>query len=377
MFVDPAMSSKKESSSSGNEEDPQQANTEEMVNEPLAYLQGLNSGNLMQFSQQSLLRDMMLQDMKTKVNILPKLEDHNNGGYYFSMQLEEPHKSHWMLSLPLNKMYIRMNKTFNIEVTFKFKMPLQQLNLRAFLCFVKDVSGPLLRCQNHLSTDAATDKKMRESLLRCENPNTMYCGTATGKSIAERYSVLVPLNMCRPGIQNGELVRQTLAFSFSCQNSCFGRKETCLVFCLENMNGDILGQQVIYVKICTCPKRDRNLDERQTDAKRRKTIKSDDEENENSTNKRRSPRRPQAVIKEDHLSNDSVDSKFVPADFELSRSPNGCYVLNIQSFSSDLLVDVVDGIIGKTAVALLENTDNQNLHKYYMHLQDVKRKLLN
>lgn len=74
----------------------------------------------------------------------------------------------------------------------------------------------------------------RESLLRCENPNTTYCGTADGKSISERYSVLVPLNMSRPSQHSGGFVRQTLVFSFSCQNSCFGRKETCLVFCLEN-----------------------------------------------------------------------------------------------------------------------------------------------
>lgn len=96
---------------------------------------------------------MMLQDIKTQINSLPKLENHNNADYCFKMVLDEPPKSHWMYSVALNKLYIRMNKTFNIDVKFRIKMPIQPLNLRAFLCFVKDVSGPVLRCQNHLSTD--------------------------------------------------------------------------------------------------------------------------------------------------------------------------------------------------------------------------------
>lgn len=110
----------------------------------------------------------MLQDIKTQINSLPKLENHNNGDYNFSMILEEPPKSHWMYSEPLNKLYIRMNKTFNIDVKFKTKMPIQPLNLRAFLCFVKDVSGPVLRCQNHLSTDPS------ESIYRSISPAFAY-----------------------------------------------------------------------------------------------------------------------------------------------------------------------------------------------------------
>lgn len=86
---------------------------------------------------------------------------------------------------------------------------------------------------------------MRESLLRCENPNTTYCGTSQGKSISERYSVLVPLNMSRSSHQGGGFIRQTLAFSFACQNSCFGRKETCLVFCLENIRLAMQSQNIL------------------------------------------------------------------------------------------------------------------------------------
>lgn len=78
----------------------------------------------------------------------------------------------------------------------------------------------------------ANNAKMRESLLRSENPNSVYCGNAQGKGISERFSVVVPLNMSRSVTRSG-LTRQTLAFKFVCQNSCIGRKETSLVFCLE------------------------------------------------------------------------------------------------------------------------------------------------
>lgn len=105
--------------------------------------------------QQSVLREMMLQDLKDVGNTLPKLENHNLGGYNFSMVLDEPPKSHWMFSVALNKLYIRMDKMFNVDVQFKAKMPIQPLNLRVFLCFVKDVSGPVLRCQNHLSVESS------------------------------------------------------------------------------------------------------------------------------------------------------------------------------------------------------------------------------
>jgi len=117
------------------------------------------------FFQQSVLREMMLQDIQSQVNTLPKLENHNIGGYNFSMVLDEPPKSHWMFSVPLNKLYIRMNKTFNVDVQFKAKMPIQPLNLRVFLCFTKDVSGPVLRCQNHLSVEPC--KRIRKSISVC------------------------------------------------------------------------------------------------------------------------------------------------------------------------------------------------------------------
>ncbi|XP_068155962.1 cellular tumor antigen p53 isoform X1 [Drosophila tropicalis] len=361
----------------------------EIVDEPLAYLQGLNSGNLMQFSQQSVLREMMLQDIKPQ-NTLPKLEDHNVAGYEFSMVLEEPRKSHWLYSPALNKLYIRMNKTFNVDVQFKPKFPIQPLNLRVFLCFLKDVSGPVLRCQNHISTEPLSynNAKVRENILRCENPNTIYCGTAQGKGISERYSVLVPLNMSRSN--NHSYMRQTLALKFACQNSCFGRKETSLIFCLENSCGDILGQQVLEVKICTCPKRDRNAEERQLHDKKRKASPSlaasdydEDECDNDSIDTKRAKRRRrshsyQPDVKQEDDSMDSASTEqSLPTDWHVKRTSNGDYQLVLTCPKKELLVQSIESMFRDTAAAILRSpTKGSKLHKYATNLSKLKENAL-
>ncbi|XP_017131393.1 cellular tumor antigen p53 [Drosophila elegans] len=352
--------------------------TAELTTEPMAFLQGLNSENLMQFSQQSVLREMMLQDLQSQVNTLPKLENHNIGGYNFSMVLDEPPKSHWMFSVPLNKLYIRMDKIFNVDVQFKAKMPIQPLNLRVFLCFTKDVSGPVLRCQNHLSVEPVTSQnaKMRESLLRCENPNSTYCGTAQGKGISERYSVLIPLTICRSGNRSGGHVRQTLAFKFVCQNSCIGRKETCLVFCLENPSGDILGQQVMEVKICTCPKRDRNQDERQLNGvKKRKTVADATDEDEPDVKpsklRRRTGSYKNDIKKEETESNDSHEADTI-TDWNVSRNKNGEYRLAITCPKKECLLQSIEGMIKEAAAEVLRNPNQESLRRHAKKLLHLK-----
>ncbi|XP_041633437.1 cellular tumor antigen p53 isoform X2 [Drosophila kikkawai] len=348
--------------------------------EPMAFLQGLNSGNLMQFSQQSVLREMMLQDLQSHVNTLPKLENHNLGGYNFSMVLDEPPKSHWMFSVALNKLYIRMDKIFNVDVQFKAKMPIQPLSLRVFLCFVKDVSGPVLRCQNHLSVESTSipNIKERESLLRCENPNTVYCGSAQGKGISERYSVLIPLNMCRSGNRSAGYVRQTLAFKFVCQNSCFGRKETCLVFCLENASGDIVGQQVLNVKICTCPKRDRNQDERQLTGKKRKSEPAcSDEEDEPDVKPAKTRRRTASYrrkVKEETESNDSNDEEMPASEWQVSRTADGEYRLSITCPKKDWLLQSIDGMIKEAAAGVLQCPNQAKLRRHAHKLVSLKKR---
>nr|XP_043068212.1 uncharacterized protein LOC108128831 isoform X1 [Drosophila bipectinata] len=355
------------------------ADTGDLTTEPMAFLQGLNSGNLMQFSQQSVLREMILQDIQAQVSTLPKIEKHNTGGYNFSFDLVEPPKSDWTVSKTLNKLYIRMNKVFNVDIQFKARMPIQPLNLRVFLCFVKDVSGPVLRCQNHLSVEPLTDhnEKERENLLRCLNPNTIYCGTAQGKGISERYSVLVPLNVSRSGSRSGGYVRQTLAFNFVCQNSCFGRKESCLVFCLENASGDIVGQDYLNVKVCTCPKRDHKQEERQKGALKRKIHESDTEEDDTEDHPPKSRRLAESMhIKEETASNDSYNAthRGLPQNWDVSQTDNGKYQLSITVPNKEWLLDSIEGMVKEAATKVLRSPNKDRLRSYAQSLLKLKKR---
>lgn len=75
---------------------------------------------------------------------------------------------------------------------------------------------------------------VRKSLVRCKNPDAVYYGCDTGKSINERYSVVVPLNSTVKGSETNQL-KQQLIVSFSCYNSCMNRKQTAVIFLLEGI----------------------------------------------------------------------------------------------------------------------------------------------
>ncbi|XP_022234599.2 cellular tumor antigen p53 isoform X2 [Drosophila obscura] len=326
--------------------------------------------------KQSVLREMMLQDFENQSNSLPKLESHNIGGYNFSMVLKEPPKSHWVYSHVTNKLYIRMDKTFNIDVQFKPIMPIQPLNLRVFLCFNKDVSGAVLRCQNHLSTEPVTNQnfKMRESLVRCENPSTTYCGSAQGKGISERYSVLVPLNMSRSSSRNGGYVRQTLAFKFVCQNSCLGRKETSLLFCLENSSGDILAQHVMAVKICTCPKRDCTQDERHVNGRKRKSDLDEDADVKPLKERRRTVSYKRDV-KDETESNDSHNTEqALPIDWQVSRTHDGEYCLAHNVPQKEWLLQNIEGMFKESAAEVLRSPTEPQRRSYANNLLNLKKR---
>lgn len=87
--------------------------------------------------------------------MLPTFEEHDIGGYKFKLNLDTQRKGKvsWIYSPVMNKVYLRMNDILNIEASYTPKIPLQLLRIRVLICFTKEVSEPVLRCQNHLSTD--------------------------------------------------------------------------------------------------------------------------------------------------------------------------------------------------------------------------------
>lgn len=89
-------------------------------------------------------------------------------------------------------------------------------------------------CFNILIITIITEnQQIKQSLLRCDQSEVMYCGDLKGTIIKDRYSLLIPVNACAMAEPNE--LRQQLLLSFSCNNSCMGRKETCAIFLLENL----------------------------------------------------------------------------------------------------------------------------------------------
>lgn len=74
--------------------------------------------------------------------------------------------------------------------------------------------------------------QVKQSLIRCDQSEVVYCGDLKGTRIKDRYSLLIPVSACAMAEPNE--LRQQLLLSFSCNNSCMGRKETCAIFLLEN-----------------------------------------------------------------------------------------------------------------------------------------------
>ncbi|XP_005183029.1 uncharacterized protein LOC101891116 isoform X2 [Musca domestica] len=246
---------------------------EQLTDEPFTYLQNLNSGNLMKFSQQSEIMNLMEQIVETKrnCNSIPVCEEHDNGGYDFGIQVNTTDKAsrYVFFSQDTQRLYVKPHEHVTIDCLYKIKMPIQPLNVRIMPIYTTGASEPVRRCQNHISKDNETNEIIRNSLLRCENLGAVYYGSDTGKSIRDRYSVVVPLNAAVKVGDAGNHLKQQLIIHFTCNNSCMSRKPTSVLFLLENMSGEILAQRMIAVKISTCPKRDYRLYERPTGKKRR------------------------------------------------------------------------------------------------------------
>lgn len=193
--------------------------------------------------------------------VLPDLEEHDKAGVNFELNLmpQQKGKANWFFSKDSNKVYIKLNEIFNVDVVYKPRSTNEKIFIRTMMVFNSEVSEPVVRCENHSSKDSALEKHIKHSVLRCENPNVIYQGTVEGKNISDRMSVRIPLGCVEPN--EDDEVKQTVALKFVCQNSCVGRRETSIIFYLENANGEILAKRITNVKICSCPKRDMRKDE--------------------------------------------------------------------------------------------------------------------
>ncbi|XP_075146143.1 p53 isoform X2 [Haematobia irritans] len=323
---------------------------ENLTDEPFTYLQNLNSDNLMKFSQQSDIMHLMDQMVEPKMNVdcIPVAEEHDRGGYDFGIQVICGESSRAaFFSKESKRLYIKSHENVTIDCSFKVKMPIQPLNVRVLPIYTKDTSEPVLRCANHVSKDTEPNVIIRNSIIRCENLGAVYNGSDTGKSIRDRYSILVPLNAAVKSQESNSHLKQPLIISFTCNNSCNARKQTSVLFLLENLNGDILAQRQLCVKISTCPKRDHRLYEKSVCYKRRNITDPDFNKHESKV-----PRYDDASIKEEcsrsSYGEQSDDEASGVANGEYDDSADVCidpesneYVLTLRYRTRRQLLDVI------------------------------------
>ncbi|ETN61957.1 hypothetical protein AND_006371 [Anopheles darlingi] len=203
---------------------------------------------------------------------LDKLSGVNNFNISFIECASPTHaSSNSFYSTRLNKIFVKKQHAFSVNVAYS-SAPFEKLRLRVMLVCAapQDLQRPISRCQNDISKDpGAANDPHRDHILRCLNPSTIYVGTADGVAFHNRLATIIELN------ETGQQVVVPISMQFLCQNSCptIERRPTALVFTLERPDGTICGRQMLHVKICSCPKRDKDKEEvKQEGGKRKKAI---------------------------------------------------------------------------------------------------------
>jgi hypothetical protein len=185
-------------------------------------------------------------------NELPSLAEIDTD-YRFDVRLplQNSEKGSWVYSAKLNKIFIKTKYDLNISTVFDNPAN-EPLFLRAMLVptHIEKAKDSLVLCPNHRQNQPDLH------ILRCTKEDCTYEGTENGYYTHDRLSVVAPLsNMAS---------NEPLCFQFLCQNSCTGginRRSTSIIFTLENKNREILGKRTKNIKICSCPKRDKEKEE--------------------------------------------------------------------------------------------------------------------
>ncbi|KAL1123749.1 hypothetical protein AAG570_001522 [Ranatra chinensis] len=132
-------------------------------------------------------------------------------------------------------------------------------------CSMDFVNCPVVRCTVHsVEDDPAGQAHSQDGECQCGDYNlaghvlrvcafdAQYC--YDGRS--QRHSVRVPVASPQPGTNCMEV-----PYIFACKTSCvrgMQRRHINVVFTLETHKNDVIGRQVLSVKICSCPKRDKD-----------------------------------------------------------------------------------------------------------------------
>lgn len=191
---------------------------------------------------------------------LPTLEEIDSN-YKFDVDLKSncSGKGSWLYSGKMKKVFVKNRSPLNIFPSYTPVSEGQCLFLRAMIVPVsqEDSTIPLTVCPNHRAAEPFNADN-NAHILRCNHPGAMYDGTEDGYYFHNRLQVVLPLNKVAPN--------EPISYMFLCQNSCSGgmqRKATAIIFTLEDECRNILGKRILNFKVCSCPKRDKEKEEKE------------------------------------------------------------------------------------------------------------------
>jgi len=176
----------------------------------------------------------------------------------FAKLSENSKNRHWDYSPVLCKLYIDMNKWVQVEFHVG-SFPPAGLSVRALPVFsdANYINQPVTRCPNHAILTDPTNENFPYPghLIRVAGDDVTY----HQDSVSGRLSVSFPV--LAPAAGSERISKQV---KFMCLGSDVGginRRPTKVVFTLETVDGHVVGRNVFDVRICSCPKRDRQQEE--------------------------------------------------------------------------------------------------------------------
>ncbi|KRX77765.1 Cellular tumor antigen p53 [Trichinella sp. T6] len=198
-----------------------------------------------------------------------------SGPYGFRIQLTNSVSTRksipYLYSAELNKLYTKINTAFPVKIrleNLEHGLPANAIvRFMAVYARAQYTFEPVLRCMNHQSTD---NSPVACHFVRCHQLKAIYM-----KDERNHYSVYVKWSDLVEQKNVGEAM---CAISFCCFNSCstLCRRAIQLSVTLEDSD-HVLARQLVGVKVCACPNRDKNLDTLQYE-KMKREVESDDQQ---------------------------------------------------------------------------------------------------
>ena len=218
------------------------------------------------------LSDIAQQEL-LRTQVIPAAFSLTNwaGAYMFDIKIGEvgdsksgKNKSDSHYSSVLSKLYIRQNAYVDVKLLYSLPETYSgKLSVSACLMFSSPEHSrkhvTVCYQHSHQADDSLRDLLAPYILRMFSNDQEVkYFSTPNGRHIVQIDNL--PLRNHRTNYQT-----TPIKIKFTDLSSCPGginRRDTSLVFCLIDQNGQAVGRKVLPVKICTSPKRDKAHDEK-------------------------------------------------------------------------------------------------------------------